>query len=241
MRIAMWSGPRNISTAMMRAWENRDDTAVVDEPLYAFYLQATGADHPMRDAVIDHGETDWRVVTEQLASAPIPNGRGVYYQKHMTHHLLPQLDLEWTDALLNCFLIREPRYVVASYAKKRAQIALDDLGFRQQAILFDHVCNTSGAVPPVVLASDLLEDPPRMLRLLCEQLEIGFSEQMLTWPPGRRASDGIWAAHWYESVEQSTGFSPYVERQVELSDELAAIARQCEPHFERLYEHRLRL
>lgn len=135
----MWSGPRNISTAMMRAWGNRPDTIVVDEPLYGFYLQRTNAEHPGRDEVITAGQTDWRKVVERLTRAPLPDGKRVFYQKHMTHHLLPEIDPAWIAGLTNCFLIRDPAEVIASYTKKNHEPALEDLGFVQQARIFDAV------------------------------------------------------------------------------------------------------
>ena len=134
----MWSGPRNISTAMMRAWGNRADTFVIDEPFYAFYLRATGKEHPGADEVIASGETDWRKVIAQL-TGPIPNGKRIFFQKQMAHHLLPEVDREWLVAVSNCFLIRDPREVIASYVKKREDPVLEDLGFMQQAEIFDFV------------------------------------------------------------------------------------------------------
>ncbi len=209
IRIAMWSGPRNISTAMMRAWENRSDTIVVDEPLYAHYLFATGMDHPVSAEIIAHDETDWRVVVQHLCADRLPPGKEIYYQKHMTHHILATMDLDWTDRLLNCFLIREPREVITSYIKIRPDVTLEDIGFSQQRRIFDHVRAQTGEIPPVIDTRDVLEDPRRVLGLLCDRIGVPFDEQMLHWPPGPRHSDGIWAPHWYSAVWASTGFEPY--------------------------------
>ena len=197
LRIAMWSGPRNISTAMMRAWGNRADTIVLDEPLYAFYLTATGKQHPMAEEVIAAGETDWRKVAEALTTAPIPAERGggtsIYYQKQMTHHLLPEIDRGWLIRLTNCFLIRDPAEVIVSYLKKNDDLTEYDLGFPQQAEIFEFVRSRTGVVPPVIDARDVLRNPERVLRLLCSTLGIAFDPAMLSWAPGLRETDGVWA------------------------------------------------
>src|SRR6266496_1911169 len=148
VRIAMWSGPRNISTAMMRAWGNRRYTFVIDEPLYAYYLRATGRKHPGADEVIAAGEIDWRKVVA-LLTGPIPNSRQIFFQKQMTHHLLPEVDREWLGAVTNCFLIRDPIEVIASYIKKREDPVLEDLGFTQQAEIFDFVSAHTNSLPPI--------------------------------------------------------------------------------------------
>ena len=152
VRIAMWSGPRNISTAMMRAFENRPDTAVVDEPFYAAYLAQTGLDHPMREEVLASQPLDWREVAAAMAG-DAPGGCAVFYQKHMTHHMLPGFGLDWARACRNAFLIREPEAVLASYAVKRAEVTLDDIGVVRQHELFARECDRLGAAPP--LSDDL--------------------------------------------------------------------------------------
>ncbi|MCP5373071.1 MAG: HAD family hydrolase [Hyphomicrobiales bacterium] len=238
VRIAMWSGPRNISTAMMRAWENRADTAVVDEPLYAHYLAETGLEHPMRDRVLAAMDTDWRAVAATL-TGPVPGGAAVFYQKHMAHHLLPGVGRDWLDGLTHCFLIREPARVLASYLQKRERATLDDLGFAQQVEIFERERARTGRVPPVLEARDVLADPERLLRLLCAAVGVDFDPAMLSWPPGRRDSDGVWAPHWYHAVEASTGFAPPRDEPVHLTGDLADLAAACEPHYRRLYEHRL--
>lgn len=203
LRIAMWSGPRNISTALMRAFENRPDCAVVDEPLYAAYLAATDVDHPARDAVLRSQNRDWRAVVASLCrETPAP----IYYQKHMTQHLLPAMDLAFTARLQNCFLIREPRRIIASYARVRPEFSLAELGFVQQKSLFDRECQRLGQAPPVIDAELLLAKPRSVLTALCERFGIAFTEHMLRWPAGPRDSDGVWAPHWYAAVWQSTGF-----------------------------------
>ena len=199
VRIAMWSGPRTISTAMMRSFGNRPDTAVVDEPLYAAYLRATGLDHPGREEILASQDDDWRRVTAALVG-PVPGGHAVYYQKHMTHHLLPQTGRDWLGGVTNAFLVRDPAGVVASYAKVRGEPTLEDLGYPQQVEIFRACADLTGTAPPVVDADDLLADPRAVLLALCARLGIDFDERMLSWPPGPRPTDGVWARHWYASV-----------------------------------------
>jgi hypothetical protein len=237
LRIAMWSGPRNISTALMRAFENRTDTAVTDEPLYGHYLLNSGADHPGREEVIRAQETDWRKVTATL-TGPVPEGKPIWYQKHMAHHLLPEVGRAWLDSLTSCFLIRDPRAVLASYVRTRARPTLEDLGLPQQVELFEQLQARTGRIPPVVDAADVLTDPGRMLGLLCQALGIPFSLRMLSWPAGRRPTDGVWAPHWYASVWRSTGFRPY-RPPAPLPAEIRPLADACQPLYRRLHTHRL--
>lgn len=236
----MWSGPRNISTAMMRAWENRADTVVSDEPLYAHYLDATGIDHPMRDEVIASQPRDWRQVVAAI-TGPAPGGAAVWYQKHMTHHMIPGVGRDWFSDVRHAFLIRDPREMLASYAAKRTAVTAADLGAELQAELYDEVVERTGAQPPVIDAADVLRDPRGMLAALCQSLNVPFDEAMLAWPAGARASDGVWAAHWYASVEASTGFLAYEPRKIALPSELDAIAEQCRAPYHRLWRQRLRV
>jgi len=239
VRIAMWSGPRNISTAMMRAWGNRADTVVVDEPLYAYYLKATGKNHPGAAQVISTGQTDWRKIVARLTREVIPGGKSVFFQKHMTHHLLPEIQREWIVDLTNCFLIRDPREVILSYIKKNPHPALDDLGFVQQREIFEFVRERTVSIPPVVDARDVLENPERILRLLCDAIGVAFDEAMLSWAPGLRATNGIWAKHWYDEVARSPSFQPYEPREGAMPDRLREIHGRCRDCYEALYQHRI--
>lgn len=239
LRIAMWSGPRNISTALMRSWGNRPDTAVVDEPLYPHYLAATGKPHPGAAEVIAAGETDWRKVVTAL-SGPVPSDKPIWYQKHMTHHLLPHIDRGWLAAVTNCFLIRQPLEVLNSYAKVMAEPAAEDTGLPQQVDIFDWVRDRTGATPPVVDAADVLRDPRRMLGLLCDAVGVPFTDSMLSWPPGPRSTDGIWAKYWYAGVETSTGFRPYEPQEVPLPKRFDGLYERCLECYASLYSHRLR-
>ncbi|HEX9355819.1 MAG TPA: hypothetical protein VF933_18605 [Streptosporangiaceae bacterium] len=232
-RIAMWSGPRTVSTALMRAWENRPDTVVADEPLYAFYLDRTGIAHPGREQVIASQPTSWQTVIRQLTAESLPAGRTVSYAKHMTHHLLPEVDREALAPLRHAFLIRDPRELLASYARVRDTPTLDDLGLWQQAEIFERFGG------PVIDARDLLEQPEAVLRALCAALGVPFTAAMLSWPAGPRESDGVWAPHWYGSVWRSTGFGPYHPPDHALPPRLAALADQCQPFYQRLRACRL--
>jgi hypothetical protein len=238
IRIAMWSGPRNISTAMMRAWGNREDTVVVDEPFYGYYLRATGKTHPGADEVIATGQTDWRKIVASL-TGPAPNSKRVFFQKQMTHHLLPEVDRAWLRSVTNCFLIRDPREVISSYVRKRDELVLEDLGFVQQIEIFDLVREQLNTAPPVVDAKDVLQHPERTLRLLCDAVGVEFDESMLSWPPGLRGTDGIWAKHWYGEVAKTTSFQSYRPTDYEVSEKLRDVYERCRVCYEELYQHRL--
>lgn len=240
VRIAMWSGPRNISTTLLRSFGNRRDTAVSDEPLYAAYLTDTGSLHPMREEVIASQPRDWREVAAAL-TGPAPDGKPVWYQKHMTHHLLPRFGRDWIDALTNVFLLRAPEAVLASYIQKRDDVSLEEIGLPAQVELFDRVCQRRGEPPLVIEAQDVLRDPPAMLRVLCARCAIPFDHGMLAWPAGARASDGVWAPAWYDKVERSTGFGPpRLEVGFEdLDDGLKPIAAAARPLYETLSRYKL--
>jgi hypothetical protein len=235
----MWSGPRNISTAMMRAWENRPDTVVVDEPLYAAYLARTGLDHPGRDDVLAAQPTSVEAAVAALHE-PLPEGRTVHYAKHMAHHVDTSADASWTDAFRNVQLIRDPTEVVASYVRARESCEPDDIGLPQQQRMMAH-WDAAGQSPPVIDAGDFLRDPEGYLRWLCEWLGIDFTDRMLSWPAGPRDSDGVWAPHWYAAVRRSTGFEPWRPREIELSPHDAAVAEACRRAYEELHARRVLL
>lgn len=234
IRIAMWSGPRNISTAMMRSFGARGDCHVIDEPFYAAFLRETGLIHPMNDEVLASQPNDWRDVARQLAEPP-PCGEPLVYEKHMTHHMLPAFGLDWLSQCRNAFLIRDPARVLASYTQKRGEVTLADIGVVRQAELFDRVASMLGHAPPVVEGADVLRDPAAMLAKLCGALDIPWTTNMLGWPAGRRATDGVWAPAWYDAVERSTGFGPSPEEKpLQLSADLQRIADAARPHYEAL-------
>ncbi len=239
LRIAMWSGPRNLSTALMRSFGNRSDTFGTDEPLYAHYLKVTKIAHPGADEVIATHENDWRRAVAWL-TGPVPEGKSIFYQKHMTHHLLPMIERDWLADLTHAFLLRDPRDVLPSLDAKFAEPSLADTGMAQQLEIFEFVRKRTGRIPPVIDAADLLRDPPGILRALCASLGIEFDANMLHWPAGRRSTDGVWAKHWYHNVEKSTGFAPERASHSELNEHLAALYQECLPFYAALHEHRLR-
>lgn len=236
IRIAMWSGPRNISTAMMRSFASRPDCAVIDEPFYAAFLATSGRAHPMRERILASHETDWRAVADGL-TGPVPGGRRVFYQKHMTHHMLPRIGRGWMRHCRHAFLIRHPARVLASYAAKRDAVTFADIGFSGQWELFQAACDLTGEIPPVVDADDLLADPRTVLERLCAELGLAFDERMLAWPPGLRATDGVWARHWYDAVAGSTGFEAAGPAPVLTEPALQAIEAEALPIYDRLAAH----
>ena len=240
MRIAMWSGPRNISTALMRAWENRPDTFVWDEPFYAYYLLKTGRQHPGADEIIDHDENDWQKVVDRLLG-DIPQGNAIFYLKQMTHHLLPEIDRGWIGKMTNCFLIRDPREMLTSYLKIEhlSEPKLEDIGLPQQWEIFELVRNITGEVPPVLDSKDVLDHPRSMLEGLCARIGVDFYEEMFSWPAGSRETDGIWAKYWYAGVEQTTGFQPYKPKPDRVPDHLQKLLQRCLEIYNRLFEYRM--
>lgn len=238
LRIAMWSGPRNLSTALMYAFAARGDCAVWDEPFYAAYLAATGLDHPMRAEVIAGGEPDPARVADACAG-PAPGGEALFYQKHMTHHMLPAFPLGFLEACTNVFLIRHPARVIASYLAKREAPVLEDLGFLQQGDLFDRVADRTGQVPLVIDSADIRANPRAALDRLCAALSVPFTDRMLSWSSGPRPYDGAWAPHWYGAVHRSTGFEAAEGPLPSLPPAAEALAEAALPIYRRLARHAL--
>ena len=205
MRIAMWSGPRNLSTAMMYAFGARSDCAVVDEPFYASYLAQTGLQHPMREEILESQSQDPNAVSEQLLG-PIPGARPHFYQKHMSQHMIESVPRDWMREVTNVFLIRHPARVIASFAAKYDRVGLEDIGFTQQADLIA-MLRGWGHQPVVIDSYDIRQNPAEKLEHLCEAINLPFSPEMLSWPRGGHKDDGAWAAHWYGAVWNSTGFA----------------------------------
>ena len=239
IRIAMWSGPRNISTAMMRSWGNRDDTVVIDEPFYAAYLNATGIVHPMQQEVLASQSKKFSQVIKTELENRLPQDKFIHYQKHMTQHMVTDIDEAWFSSLRHAFLIRNPEEVVASYGVKRESICQDDLGFAKQKELYDKVVSIQGRKPPVVDARDVSNDPEGVLHKLCECLGVPFAQSMLNWSAGPRDSDGVWARHWYQNVEKSTGFLPFKNKQTKLTKEQKLMADRCQPYYQEMYKDRI--
>lgn len=239
IRIAMWSGPRNISTALMRSWENRNDCSVVDEPFYAAYLADTGLDHPCRKQILLTQSTDYGKVIEELTLNPV--NTPLQYQKHMTHHIPKGMSMDWSAPFKHCFLIRDPAQVIASYLQKMPTIDEDSIGISRQAQLYEQITEVTGSPPAVIDSNDVLQNPQQVMTKLCHVLGVDFPEQaMLNWPTGRRSSDGIWADHWYHNVEQSTGFGQYQPTQPQLTGEHLALAEAMQVHYRKLAQLRIR-
>ena len=238
MKIAMWSGPRNLSTAMMYAFAARGDCAVTDEPFYAAYLAATGIDHPMRKEVMASQPTDPSLVAA-FCTGPNPDATPHWYQKHMTLHVVPYFKRNFLRELTNVFLIRHPARVIASYARKREAPTLADIGFVQQAELFDEVADNTGHAPLVVAAEDVRADPSGTLARLCSALGIDFVPAMVNWPKGPKPYDGVWAPHWYNAVHASTGFDDPEAALPDLPPEAQDLVAQALPHYERLAAFKL--
>jgi hypothetical protein len=239
MHIAMWSGPRNISTALMRSWGNRPDTFVCDEPLYAHYLCETDLPHPAAQEVIRCHEPDWRKAVAWL-TGPVPEGKSIFYQKHMAHHLLPNIERSWMTKLTHAFLIRSPREMLVSLEKITPNPRLEDSGLPQQWEIFEMIEKQTGYTPAVIDARDVLEAPESMLRKLCAALNVEFTPAMLSWPAGPRPSDGVWAKYWYDAVWKSTTFEPYRPRYDTVPEHLGSVLREAEGIYMKLYERRLR-
>jgi hypothetical protein len=233
MRIAVWSGPRNLSTALMYAFASRPDCAAWDEPFYAAYLAATGIDHPMRAAILSAGIVGPAEVAARC-TGPIPDGKALWYQKHMTLHMIPAFDRGFIASLTNAFLIRHPARVVDSYSRKRESPTLADLGYVQQAELYDQITAMTGHPPPVVSAESVRQDPRGALTRLCAALGIPFTDAMLAWPPGPKPHDGVWAPHWYNAVHASTGFGNPEGPLPALDAAGQRLVDQAMPHYDRL-------
>jgi hypothetical protein len=229
----MWSGPRNLSTAMMRSFGSRSDTFVSDEPFYGCFLKDTGADHPMREETIASMDCDWRSVMHTLSGDPT-DGSPVWYQKHMWHHMTGPIGYGDFADFRHAFLIREPERMIASYLRKREAARFEDFGLEKQAEFFEREADRLGHAPPVIDANDVLANPEAVLSKLCGALNIPWDPAMLSWDPGRRDTDGVWAGHWYGAVERSTGFGPAETDSVNLSAENQSLAERMRPYYERL-------
>lgn len=237
MKIAMWSGPRNLSTAMMYSFGARGDCAIVDEPFYGAYLNKTGLVHPVGDQILAEMQTDPDRVIAHISGSN-PEKKGNWYQKHMSHHMVQDFDRSWMADFKNVFLIRHPERVVASYAAKRENPSLDDIGFAQQADLFDAVI-ALGQTPIVIDSYDIRQNPARSMEKLCKALGLQFEPAMLSWPPGGHADDGVWAQHWYGAVHRSTGFAGAEGELPKATGPLADVVAGALPFYQRLSEHKI--
>ena len=234
----MWSGPRNISTALMRSFENRPDCFVSDEPFYSFFLCKTGLNHPMRDEIIQSEETNYNKIIRYI-TGPIPHLNKIWYQKHMAHHILVDSNIDWIKKMKNCILIRHPKDVILSYTKKNEIEDIYQLGYPQQVNIYKILSKETKYTPIIIDARDLLLNPEVALIRICEKLEIDFDLKMLSWPSGTRKTDGVWGKHWYKQVEASTAFKPFKENKQNVPAKYIPIYNQCMEHYNHLYKKRL--
>ena len=227
-KIAMWSGPRNISTALMRSFENRTDTFVIDEPFYAFYLKKTGYNHPLRDQILKSQSTNYKKIVE-ICLDGLKDKRPIFYQKQMSHHMPNEYNLNWIKNIKNCFLIRDPKLVIASFNEKFVIKSVEQLGYIQQYKIYNIVKNYEE--PIIIDSKDILENPENILKKLCKKLKIKFEKQMLIWPSGARKTDGVWASHWYKNVFKSTRFVKSGKRVLKLPESLKDIYLECMEYY----------
>ncbi len=240
IRIAMWSGPRNISTAMMRSFGSRSDCAVTDEPFYGAFLKTTGMRQPMADEIIASMDINWSSVAKAM-NGSVPEGKTLWYQKHMPHHMVDKISIADFPDHRHAFLIRDPGHVVASYAAKRVEVTPDDLGYERQLQYLEQAAQMTGALPIVLDSADILQNPEGYLKASCEALGIAWDAAMLSWKPGMRDTDGIWASHWYNRVVDTTTFAPPKETTPALSDAQQRVADDCRKFYNRLSAYRLKI
>lgn len=234
--ISMWSGPRNISTTMMRSFGNRADTAALDEPFYAYYLAESGVDHPYRKETLAAYPSSWRGVLDWIADKK--RDRPLLFLKHIAYHVADDADLSFLDGWRNFLLIRDPRAMVASFSSKFDDATPIVRSYRMERRILDRLA-ARGLPCPVVDAADILRSPEVMLRKLCAVLGVPYDPAMLAWAAGPRPEDGPWASHWYDAVWASTGFKPFVEKNPNLPRDLEEIAAAAAEDYQRLAERRI--
>lgn len=234
LRVNCWSGPRNVSTALMRSFAQRRDTRAVDEPLYGYYLLTTGAPHPGRDELVEILETDARKIVDETILGPCD--RDVLFCKQMVHHLTPELDLSFLDECVNVLLIRDPAEVIASLVHQLPEPTMRDVGLERQTELFEDLASR-GQEPPVLDAREVLLDPERVLRELCDRVGIGWDAAMLSWPAGPHPEDGVWARYWYDKLWESTGWAPYRPKDAEVPESCRDLLDECRAHYDVLRPH----
>ena len=236
--IAMWSGPRNVSTALMRSFENRSDCFVSDEPFYSYFLYKTGLKHPLSDKIIKSGLIDYNKIIKYI-TGHTPFSKNIWYQKHMAHHILEGVNMDWIKNMANCLLIRHPSDVILSYSKKNEIDNIQQLGYLQQIKIYKMLTEETGVSPIIIDAQDLLKEPRKMLIEICKNLKIKFNDKMLSWPPGGRKTDGIWGKHWYKQVEVSKGFNPYLKTDRTIPLRYQNLNNECMKYYDFLHQNRI--
>ena len=234
MFVFMWSGPRNLSTVLMRSFENRNDTEVYDEPFYAYYLNKTKLNHPMKKEIINHYPVLQKKVIKLITSND--KNKKIFYQKHMSHHIIKNTKLDWVNIGYNCFLIRHPAKVINSYIKKKSLISLDDIGFKKQFEIFNKI-KKNKLKYIIINADNILKTPNKTIRKLCKNLNIRFSRKMLSWPKGKRNSDGIWAKVWYKNVEKSNTFSKYKDEKIHVPKKYKKIYEESLNYYNKMNQY----
>ena len=234
----MWSGPRNVSTALMRSFENRSDSFVSDEPFYSYFLYKTGLKHPLSKEIVNSGLINYDEIVKYI-TGDIPYSKSIWYQKHMAHHILEGESLDWIKNMKNCLLIRHPNDVILSYSKKNEINNIQQLGYIQQIEIYKMLTKEKGNSPVIIDAQDLLRDPKKMLIELCKSLKIRFDDNMLSWPLGSRETDGVWGKHWYKQVEASTGFKPYNNTNKIIPIKYKILYDECMQYYDFLYQNRI--
>ena len=237
--IAMWSGPRNISTALMRSFENRTDCFVSDEPFYAYYLNETKLNHPLKEKIIETGEIEFNNIVSYL-SGSIPELKNVWYQKHMSHHIIDYNNLDWILKFNNCILIRDPKEVIISYTKKNKLDSINQLGIPQLYEIYNTLIN-NGISPIIIDSNDIVSNPKKTLKILCKKLNIPFDKKMLQWPKGKRKTDGVWSEYWYKNVESSTEFKPFRKSEKNISSNHFSIYKDALYYYDYFLKNKINI
>ena len=233
MRIACWSGPRNISTALMRSWSSRNDSFVSDEPFYAYYLKEQQLKHPMYKEIIKYYPNTYDDVVTSLTSE-IPNDKERWYQKHMAHHLIDLNNISWIKNFENCILIRHPKDVINSYIKKNTLNHVDELGYPQQYKIMRYL-DSVGKNFIVIDSNILLNNPEKILSQWCSSMNLEFDISMLRWEKGNHPQDGIWWKHWYDNVITTTHFQKFSSNKYELNKKYKSIYDEALDYYNKLY------
>ena len=239
-RVAIWANPRSLSTALLRSWGSRADVSATDEPLYAAFLHATGrTDHPISKKIVEALETDAATIINELTEQRIPNDKTIWVQKHMCHHLLPAMGTAWIRKLKNFFLIRDPSQLLTSLMKQLSgDPTIEDTGLPQMLELFNMLRDQTGAIPLVVDSRDIQEDPEGMLRLMCAEMGVAFTPEMLSWSPGPKSWDHMQAPYWYGSVAKTTCFAPFKLKEERVPPRLEGLLAECKAIYGQLYKFR---
>ena len=229
MIVACWSGPRNISTALMRSWSSRSDTFVTDEPFYAYYLSETKLKHPMHTEIINKYSTDYVKIVNYLNSKT-PDGKKIWYQKHMAHHILNLNDIEWITNFENCILLRHPKEVISSYSNKNKLNSFEELGYRQQYEIIKLLKKKNKSFI-IIDSSELLQNPAKVLGAWCKKINIKYEQSMLNWKKGNHINDGIWWKSWYDNVIKTTGFQKYKKKDINIESEYDSIYNESMKYY----------